>query len=274
MVVWTSASGWDTFNLCWLVLRANAKPFTANVHGGAKQKQTLMVQGWSCKKLFCELLVWLRLREISIVFGLILGCVYCAAFWLLGVTCVSKQVIRYSNWRWFHPGAAVLSLALKIAKLSTATPASAVFWLPSRGQYKQNPGSLSGSKGNAFPGHWLIPETYVNSNRHYLLTTGAAAAFLSTLGPSHTAAKCCWGKWTQPQLLLDQNMHLSLLGFCKNLLKKADEFHGEEGGSAGCTDECQLSVLYFREFHCSKCIHKTRLQCTGEEPLRRSFSLD
>lgn len=241
-----------------------------------------MVRGWSWKKLFCELFLRLRLFEISILFGLILGSVYCAVFWLLGVSvCTSKWEVGCSNQRRFHPGAAVLSLALMVAQCSAAMHPLGVLWLPSRRWHQHNP--LPGSsEGNAVPG-WthtacrLIPEMQGNGNRHW---------------SAHHRSVCCisvdpqllrqghlvlLGKRTQPQqvmLLLHQNMQLSLLGTCKTCWRKLWSAVGWAGGNAGCTDESQLALCpVFQSISLFR-VHPPDKTAANMEPLRRSSSPD
>lgn len=73
---------------------------------------SLMVRSWSGKKSFCELLKILRLVEISVLFGLILSCLWCCLGVTCGWVCVSKWGIGCRSQRWFHHVPAVLGLAL------------------------------------------------------------------------------------------------------------------------------------------------------------------
>lgn len=94
MGVCTSASAWDAFNLCWLFI-GNKTIVTQSLHTWWSKtkysdfdKQALMIQGWSGKKLFCDLLKILRLTAISILFGWILDGLWCCLGDSCGSVCV------------------------------------------------------------------------------------------------------------------------------------------------------------------------------------------
>lgn len=200
---WTSANAWDAFNLCWLFLRARKSHATANIRGGAKQKILILTskQWWyeaGFERNVCELIIWLWLLEIWVS----------SDSWLYLLCCL---LTSWSDF-WFRRSATsgesdvaiqggfilvlLLSLALKVAKCSADVPFSSVLWLPGREWPWHDclPGSC---ERNAIPGVCtacqLIPEMLGNGNRHCLLTTRGAAAFLSTLGSLDGTARCFWG---------------------------------------------------------------------------------
>lgn len=113
--------------------------------------------------------------------------------------CASMQGVRCSDWRWFCPGTAVLSLVLVVAKCSAAILPLVSYDSPAEGGTSTTP--LPGSSEvNAVLGHrtacQLIPEKWSKKRwciTHRPLTIGVTTAFLSALSSSDRATSCFQG---------------------------------------------------------------------------------
>lgn len=120
-----------------IVFKGKKKPLKAYTYGGAKQKN-LMEQGWSGKKLFCELLRILRLLEISILWFMVWFLIlFVVLSWndLWFSVCASKWGTRCSSQKWFHHVPAVLVLAL----MAAAVPPFGILQLPGGGDTSTTP---------------------------------------------------------------------------------------------------------------------------------------
>lgn len=208
--------------------------------------QTLMVRGQSRKRLFYRLLIWLRCFEISVLFGLILGSVCCAVFWLLGATCDSACVrasresdvvigdsfilaLRSLACWWWPSAQQLLSLWCPLTpQQKVAQPLTWELW----GEYSPGaPYSLS-----AHP-RKVEQEKMV----HYALSTHHRSGYSISVHSQllRQGHQLLPGKRTPPQwvmLLLHWNMQLSLRSTWKTCWRKLPGTVGWAGRSAGCTD--------------------------------------